>query len=87
MKIKFKEYTLEPEGARYNLYKTVQATNKKTNEKYDTEQNIGYGMTMETAIDIMAKDILNDVQAIVSLETYLQKYKEIVNEILTKIGE
>jgi len=82
MKIKFLEYTMEPEDVRFNLYKSIKRINEKTQQQYDDELNIGYGMTFEHCVDRIAKDILADRGEVLTLRQYISEYRKIKDEIL-----
>ena len=85
MIIKYKEYTLEPEGRCYNLYKTKTAHKKSTGHAYLTDDVIGYGMRFETCIEHIAKDIMSDIKETKSLKQYIEQYRLLRAEILNSI--
>ena len=91
MKIKYKNYTLEPEGRRFNLYKTVKAnkidkkTKKPTGEVYDREENYGYGMSFDLCIETIISDSLCEKNEELSLRQYIDEYKELKSSLIEEI--
>lgn len=93
MKIKYKEYTLEPEGTHYNLYKDVRkeigtpvgkkGERSKPTGKFKTiTENVGWGMSFEHCVEIIIKSSLNSKKDVVSLRKYIDEYKELKTKIL-----
>ena len=88
MKIQFKNYTLEPDGRNFNLYKTVSATaTKETKERsigetYNRDVEMGYGMRFETCVQSIITDMMADRNEVVTLRQYIDEYKALKNEIL-----
>ena len=83
MNIIYKNYRLEPEGSRFNLYKTVKGTNPKTKEPCENEKTIGYSMRLETIVDEIIHDKLADKQGNTSLQEWIRQYKEAAKDIKT----
>lgn len=81
MNIVYKNYTLEPEDVRWNLYKTVPGTSKQ-GEPIETKLNFGYGMTFEHCLNSIVCDELKNIDGDVSVLEWIKEYKK-ANEIIT----
>ena len=93
MKIKYKEYTLEPESTYYNLYKDVKkeiytpigekgVKSQPTGKFHTVTENLGYGMSFERCVEIIIKDSLNSKKETLTLRGYIDKYKKLKTKIL-----
>ena len=91
MKIKYKEYTLEPENTYYNLYKDIEKEKMEkgegmkftgTGEYHTVSENMGYGMSFERCVEIIIKDSLNSKEETLTLRGYIDKYKKLKTKIL-----
>jgi len=83
MNIKYKNYTIEPDGANFNLSKEVDGISKGI--KVKVSQSLGYGMRFTTCIDRIIKDTLADRTETVSLTHFVDEYRNIKNEITETI--
>lgn len=86
MKIKYKNYTIEPEGANFNLFKESDSKSKTTGEVSKVNTNIGWGMKFTTCIDRIIKDTLADNNETVSLAYFIDEYRKLKNKITETIG-
>ncbi len=87
-KIEIKDYLLTPsENAkgRFDLSKKVIRTKKDTKETYESDDVIGYGMTLESCVgEIIAHELDKD-DSIVSLLQFVNAYRkerELIMDIL-----
>ena len=93
MNIVYKNYTLEPEGRNYNLYKTVKAkkvdklTKQPTGEEYEKDINYGYAMTFEICVETIIKDMLCEREEAFSLRQYIDEYKQLKCNLLDEIDK
>ena len=78
----YKNYTLEPEDRRFNLYKAVTRTKEATGEKYDSQDSLGYGMSLDHCIETIITDSLADKQETLTLRQYIDEYKKLKTEVL-----
>jgi hypothetical protein len=92
MNIKYKNYTLEPEASRYNLYKDVKRKIMKKGEKMTetgkfrtVKETMGYGMSFENCIETIIKDTLNSKKESLSLRQYIDEYKALHIKLLEDI--
>lgn len=60
MNIEFENYRMEPEDCRFNLYKKGESTKKEIGEKYESETVLGYAMSFERCLHVIATDILSE---------------------------
>jgi len=81
MNIQYENYTFEPEGRTFNLFKTVKAKNAKTKKEYDKKNVLGWGMRFETCIETVITDKLADRQESLTLRQFVDEYKGIKEEI------
>lgn len=84
MNIRYKEYTIEPDGANFNLFKEVDGKTK-TGEAKVINQSIGWGMKFTTCIDRIIKDTLASRTETVSLAYFVDEYRKLKNEIIETI--
>lgn len=95
MKIQFREYTLRQDTIavdRFNLSRTINVTatkdltnGVKSGEKYDKEEELGYGYRFEDGLkQIIAFELIKKDDA-VDLKGYLKAYKEVNDELLKAI--
>lgn len=84
MNIKYKNYTIEPDGANFNLSKEV---DRKTKEGVLKKVNLtlGWGMRFTTCIDRIIKDTLADSNETISLAYFIDEYRKLKNEITETI--
>ncbi len=91
MKIKFRDYTLEPEGRNFNLYKLVtivaekDTKNQKKGQEYKTDKNMGWSMRFETCIDTIIKDVMNERDVVLELKEYIAEYRSLKEEVLLSV--
>ena len=84
MNIKYKNYTIEPDGANFNLSKEVDGKTKTGESKLST-RSLGWGMKFTTCIDRIIKDTLADRRETVSLTHFVDEYRKLKNEILETV--
>ena len=86
--IKYKNYLIEQEGASYNLYKEVDyekregfGRNAATTGEIGTRQdNLGYGMSLDRALEKINKDQLLDFDG--ELKDYIKEYNNLNKEVI-----
>lgn len=78
-----KEYRLTPSGSKFDLNR-IGVSEKGT----ATTTNLAYHISLSSAIDKMAKDVMSDGDEVLTLKQYVERYelalleiKEIINEI------
>jgi len=81
MTIQYKEYTLEPEGNAFNLYKNVPTESKKGVKGF-RDDVMGFAMRFETCIEAIIKDKMASRDEILTLRQYIDEYKELKDEVL-----
>lgn len=92
MKIKYKNYTLEPcstAQGRYDLSRKISrrkmnagdTPNEPTGETYEADDTIGYGMRMETCIKNMIELEIKENNSELELVDYLKMYRKLAKEI------
>ncbi len=83
MEIRFKNYVLKPEpnaNGRFNVYK--EKIGQKGKDKGNIHQSIiSYAVTVEHALEIIAHDILEDVNEQVDFKEYIDRLKALTLEI------
>lgn len=84
----FDKYTLKDSlgDKSFDLYKDRIAKNKKTGEKYLTEDNIAWGVTIERAIDIMVQDTMKE-EDVLFLNDFLREYNKANKEFIQEIED
>ena len=93
MKIKYKNYTFEPEGRRFNLFKTIRAnkidktTKKPTGEEYDRDDVLGYGMSFDLCIETIISDLMCAKEEEMSLRQFIDEYKGLKIQLLEEISK
>jgi len=85
MIIKYKDYLLQQEEDRFNLYLNVVRTKQDTNETYIDKKDIGFGYHLETGIKTIILHELNNNNSVVSLKEFLTEYNKIKVEVLSNI--
>ncbi len=96
MKITYREYTLRQDVIaveRFNLSRVITAiatqdlkSGVKEGEEYQKEEELGYGYTLENAIQkIIAFELIKN-DSTVDLKAFLRAYKEIKEDILTTLS-
>jgi hypothetical protein len=86
--IKYKNYLIEQEGSSYNLYKEVDYEKREgfgrnaatTGEMGIRQENMGYGMSLERALERINKDQLVDFDG--ELKDYIKEYNSLNKEII-----
>jgi hypothetical protein len=86
--IKYKNYLIEQEGASYNLYKEVDYEKREgfgrnaaiTGEIGTRQDNLGYGMSLDRALEKINKDQLVDFDG--ELKDYIKEYNNLNKEII-----
>ena len=86
--IKYKNYLIEQESSHYNLYKEVDyekregfGRNAATTGEIGTRQdNLGYGMSLDRALEKINKDQLLDFDG--ELKDYIKEYINLNKEII-----
>jgi hypothetical protein len=96
MVIKFKEYTLTQDQIaveRFNLSRLITAIAKKDlvdgtkkGESFEKEEAIGWGYTLENALNVIISYELIKKDDITSINGYLKEYRAVKKE-LTKLLE
>jgi len=87
MNIKINEYTIKPNGfGNYDLHKDIVSTNKETKEKYDNENVIAYGCSMESCVNRIVYENVLSKDETVDIKTFLAEYKKEVKGIKDMIG-
>ena len=81
MNIKFENYVMVPEDVRFNLTKTVTRKKEDSGEEYQGEVSLGYAMTFEHCIDVIAHDKLASDDKTVSITEWIKEYKSVVSII------
>lgn len=84
MKIVYENYELIPEDGRFNLIKKYRGKSKKDNSEIDAEKNMGYSMTFERCLRVIADDIMESKETVFSISDYIQEFKKVVL-ILTNV--
>ena len=87
MNIRYKEYHLEQEDTRFNLYKVgIHKNNTKRKKEGDEKlTNIAFSMSWEHAIkNIIALEAQKDENTY-SLNEFIAKYKKIADEVMQAI--
>ena len=88
--ITYKNYTLEQDGARFNLYKTVTREVKSKDKEPEVKEvtdTIGYSFTLNVAIERVALDImLTNGGKDRTLAEYLTELKGVTQDILKSTG-
>jgi hypothetical protein len=87
MKIQFENYFMDPEDIRFNLTKKVVRTKENTGEKYDAEISLGYAMTFEHCINVIAHDKLASDDKTVSITEWIKEYRSVVNIIINTLKQ
>ena len=93
MEIKYKEYTLEPEGTNFNLHKDVIVNVSikegkvlvKTGETKIKKETIGWGMSFERCVEHILKDTMNSKKVVLTLRKYIDEYKSLKTKILEEV--
>ena len=96
MKIKYKEYTLEPEGTLFNLYRDVKKPTytkvgikgerpTTTGKFHVVNENLGWSMSFERCVEIIIKNSLNSKKETLSLRKYIDEYKSLKSKILEEV--
>ena len=86
--IKYKNYLIEQESSYYNLYKEVDyekregfGRNSPTTGEMATKQDcMGYGMSLDRALEKINKDQLSDFDG--ELKDYIKDYNNLNKEII-----
>ena len=86
--IKYKNYLIEQEGSSYNLYKEVDYEKREgfgrnaatTGEMGIRQDNMGYGMSLDRALERINKDQLSDFDG--ELKDYIVEYNNLNKEII-----
>jgi len=86
--IKYKNYFIEQEGAHFNLYKEVDYEKREgfgrnaatTGEIGTRQENMGYGMSLERALERINKDQLVNFDG--ELKDYIKEYNSLNKEIM-----
>jgi len=86
--IKYKNYLIEQEGSSYNLYKEVDYEKREgfgrnaatTGEMGIRQDNMGYGMSLNRALERINKDQLSDFDG--ELKDYIVEYNNLNKEII-----
>lgn len=74
MKIPYKNYYLDEEQGRFNLYV------KRDGNKSDT--HIGYGYNLETALERILQDITCSAKETMDLRSFLSQYRQEKEELI-----
>ena len=92
MEIKYKNYTLEPEGTTFNLHKevTVNISTKPekgkksvpTGKTKTKKEIMGWGMSFERCVEHIIKDTMNSKKVTLTLRKYIDEYKALKTKIL-----
>jgi hypothetical protein len=98
MKITYKNYQIIPTGqlapGRYDLYETKTVTVKEgrrakkgfaVGESYEVTDDIGYGMTLENAIESIIHLEVDKGNGVTELDAFLIVYKEAVRRLKNDI--
>ena len=93
MEIKYKNYTLEPEGTVFNLHKEVNVNictkegkkNVPTGKTKTKKEIMGWGMSFERCIEHIIKDTMNKGKATLTLRKYIDEYKALKTKILEEV--
>jgi hypothetical protein len=86
--IKYKNYFIEQEGSHYNLYKEIDYEKRDgfgknaatTGEMGIRQENMGYGMSLNRALERINKDQLSDFDG--ELKDYIIEYNSLNKEII-----
>jgi hypothetical protein len=86
--IKYKNYFIEQEGSHYNLYKEIDYEKRDgfgknaatTGEMGIRQENMGYGMSLNRALERINKDQLSDFDG--ELKDYIIEYNNLNKEII-----
>ena len=86
--IKYKNYLIEQESSHYNLYKEVDYEKREgfgrnaatTGEMGIRQENMGYGMPLDRALEKINKDQLSDFDG--ELKDYIKEYNSLNKEII-----
>jgi hypothetical protein len=86
--IKYKNYFIEQEGSHYNLYKEIDYEKRDglgknaatTGEMGIRQENMGYGMSLDRALERINKDQLSDFDG--ELKDYIIEYNNLNKEII-----
>lgn len=87
MTITYQNYILEQEYHIFNLYKMVKResidtiTKAKTGEIKDVKEVVGYGYSIESAINAIILDITENKTETVTLKEFLNECRKLKNEI------
>lgn len=82
MKIQFENYIMYPEDIRFNLTKTVIRKKEVTGEV-----SLGYAMTFEHCINVIAHDKLASDNKTVSVTEWIKEYKSVVSIITNTLKQ
>ena len=88
MEIKIKNFILRPTTSakdRFDLSRIVERISKEDGSKYESETEHGYSMTLDRCITIIITCHLADIDQVVELRTYINKYREIKEEVLREL--
>lgn len=89
MIIEEKDFRLIPIKDSGNMFdlELLRTVNKGKDSERQEFKNVAYGVTIESAIKYIANArIAADSPNVIDLKTYLEKYKEILDEIKTLCG-
>ena len=86
--IKYKNYLIEQESSYYNLYKEVDYEKREgfgrnaatTGEMGIRQENMGYGMSLDRALERISKDQLIEFEG--ELKDYIKEYNTLNKEII-----
>jgi len=85
MRIQYKNYILEQEENRFNLLIKGTGIKKGTTETFEKLDTIGYGFTLDAAIQRLILEELSKQEKTVFLGVFLKEYKKEKAELLGEI--
>lgn len=88
MEITYKQYRIMPcENAPgvFDLNIITPRKKKETGEDYESYNNVGYGMQLESCIKRIIHLELNKDNSVLSLSKYIKAYKEVSDEVVAEI--
>ena len=89
MQIKIKHYFLTPSvnaPTRWDLVQQVTRTKKETEEKYESTADLGYGFSLESALQTIIAIELKKKNQTVTFTDYLNAYKAERDEVISLIN-
>lgn len=87
--IRYKNYSLEPESGRFNLYKeiTIKADPKKNIPEHPSTIVMGYSMQFGYALHLIVTDILEQDEEDATIPQYINAYKSEKESLLNAIND